>query len=43
MMFFADFVIVSIKMIIDFKNFLSAFLDDHIVQLTSTSQRSEKE
>ena len=42
MMFFADFVIVSIKMIIDFKNFLSAFLDDHIVQLTSTSQRSEK-
>ena len=38
-MFFANFVIVYIKMIFDL---YSLFLDDHMVQGTSKSQRGEK-
>ena len=39
-MFFADFMTVYVKMIIDFKNFLNLFfLDDHMVQGTSKSHK----
>ena len=42
MIFFANFVIVNIKMIIDFSNFYSLFREKNIVLVTSTSFRYGK-